>query len=43
MAKNKDGMLESTGKIKLTGSDYVIRGIGYFFITIFAIMSIFPF
>ena len=28
MAKNKDGMLESTGKIKLTGSDYVIRGIG---------------
>ena len=37
MAKNQDGMTESTGKIKLTTSDYVIRGIGYFFITIFII------
>ena len=43
MAKNQDGMTESTGKIKLTTSDYVIRGIGYFFITIFAIASILPF
>ena len=43
MAKNHDGMTESTGKIKLTTSDYVIRGIGYFFITIFAIASILPF
>ena len=43
MAKNRDGMVESTGKIKLTTSDYVIRGIGYFFITIFAIASILPF
>ena len=43
MAKNKDGMTESTGKIKLTTSDYIIRGIGYFFITIFAIASILPF
>ena len=42
MAKNRDGMVESTGKIKLTTSDYVIRGIGYFFITIFAIASILP-
>ena len=43
MAKNKDGMLESTAKIKLTTSDYVIRGIGYTFITLFALASIFPF
>lgn len=43
MAKKKEEMLESTGKIKLTASDYVIRGIGYFFISLFAIASIFPF
>ena len=43
MAREKKEMLESTGKIKLTASDYVIRGIGYFFITVFAIASIFPF
>ncbi len=43
MAKNNEDMLESTSKIKLTASDYVIRGIGYTFITLFAIASIFPF
>ena len=43
MAKNMDDMMESTSKIKLTTSDYVIRGIGYVFITLFAIASIFPF
>ena len=44
MARNKDDMLENTtSKIKLTTSDYVIRGIGYVFITLFAIASIFPF
>ncbi|MBR0465150.1 MAG: carbohydrate ABC transporter permease [Clostridia bacterium] len=36
-------MLDSVSKVKLTGSDYVIRGIGYVFITIFALASIFPF
>ena len=43
MAKHADDMMESTSKIKLTTSDYVIRGIGYFFITLFALASIFPF
>ena len=44
MAKNKDvDMMDSVSKVKLTTSDYVIRGIGYFFITIFALASIFPF
>ena len=44
MAKTKEDMLENTtSKIKLTASDYVIRGIGYVFITLFAIASIFPF
>ena len=43
MAKHKQEMVASTGKIKLTTSDYVIRGIGYVFITLFAITSIFPF
>ena len=42
MAKKED-MLENTSKIKLTGSDYVIRGIGYVFISLFALASIFPF
>ena len=42
--KEKDyDMLDSVSKVKLTGSDYVIRGIGYVFITIFALASIFPF
>ncbi len=43
MAKHPDDMMENTSKIKLTTSDYVIRGIGYVFITLFAIASIFPF
>ena len=43
MARHDDDMMESTSKIKLTTSDYVIRGIGYFFITLFALASIFPF
>ena len=44
MAKKNEDMLENTtSKIKLTASDYVIRGIGYVFITLFAIASIFPF
>jgi len=42
MAKNEE-MMDSVSKIKLTASDYVIRGIGYVFITLFAIASIFPF
>ena len=43
MAKHKDDMMETKSKIKLTTSDYVIRGIGYVLITIMAIASIFPF
>ena len=43
MAKNTDDMLDSVSKVKLTASDYVIRGIGYTFITLFAIASILPF
>ena len=43
MAKKQDDMLDSVSKVKLTGSDYVIRGIGYVFISLFAIASIFPF
>ena len=43
MAKNPDDLMDSKSKIKLTTSDYIIRGIGYFFITLFAIASIFPF
>lgn len=40
MAKKQDDMLDSVSKVKLTGSDYVIRGIGYVFISLFAIASI---
>ncbi len=43
MAKNTDDMLDSVSKVKLTASDYVIRGIGYVFISLFAIACIFPF
>lgn len=43
MAKNPDDLMETKSKIKLTTSDYVIRGIGYVFISLFAIASIFPF
>ena len=43
MAKHPDDLMETRSKIKLTASDYVIRGIGYVFITLFAIASIFPF
>ena len=43
MAKHQDDIMETKSKIKLTTSDYVIRGIGYVFITLFAIASIFPF
>ena len=42
MAKHEDSF-ETKSKIKLTASDYVIRGIGYVLITIFALASIFPF
>ena len=44
MAKHRDDdMLDSVSKVKLTASDYVIRGIGYVFIGLFAIMCILPF
>ena len=43
MAKHPDDLMETRSKIKITASDYVIRGIGYVFITLFAIASIFPF
>ena len=43
MAKHQDDLMNTQSKIKLTTSDYIIRGIGYFFITLFAIASIFPF
>lgn len=43
MAKHKDDLTETKSKIKLTTSDYVIRGIGYVLITLMAIASIFPF
>ena len=45
MARKKDDfdMMDSISHVKLTTSDYVIRGIGYTLITIMALMSIFPF
>ena len=43
MAKHQDDKFESKSKIKLTTSDYIIRGIGYVMISLFAIASIFPF
>ena len=45
MARKKDNfdMMDSISHVKLTTSDYVIRGIGYTLITIMALMSIFPF
>ena len=44
MAKHRDDdMMDSVSKVKLTASDYVIRGIGYVFIGLFAIMCILPF
>ncbi len=43
MARNQDDMMDNVSKVKLTGSDYVIRSIGYVLITIMAISSIFPF
>ena len=44
MAKHRDDdMLDSVSKVKLTASDYVIRGIGYVFISLFAIACILPF
>ncbi len=43
MAKNNDDMMDVSAKIKLTTSDYVIRGIGYVLITFMALISIFPF
>jgi multiple sugar transport system permease protein/putative aldouronate transport system permease protein len=43
MAKHQDDMMDTKSKIKLTTSDYIIRGIGYVLISLFAIASIFPF
>ncbi len=43
MAKHQDDLMETKSKIKLTASDYIIRGIGYVLITLFALASIFPF
>ena len=41
MARKKDNfdMMDSISHVKLTTSDYVIRGIGYTLITIMALMS----
>ncbi|MGI6172938.1 MAG: carbohydrate ABC transporter permease [Christensenellales bacterium] len=41
--KEKYDMMDSISKVKLTKSDYVIRGIGYVLISIFAIASVLPF
>lgn len=44
MAKNKDLDLKSSSpKIKLGASDIIIRGIGYFLTTFYAVCCIFPF
>ena len=41
--KHEEDMLDSVSRVKLTASDYVIRGIGYVLISFFAVISIFPF
>ena len=44
MAKKHDeDLMDSSARVKLGRSDYIIRGIGYVFISIFAIACIFPF
>ena len=44
MARHEDDILDDVGaKVKLTASDYVIRGIGYVLISLLALASIFPF
>ncbi len=43
MAKNKDVMMDSAPKVKLGTADYIIRGVGYVFISIFAVICILPF
>ncbi len=44
MAKAKDMDFEvGNSKIRLGASDYIVRGIGYFFITFYAVACIFPF
>nr|MCR4636155.1 hypothetical protein [Butyrivibrio sp.] len=34
---------DSSARVKLGTSDYVIRGIGYVFVTLYALACIFPF
>ena len=44
MARRNDGdLMDSSARVKLGRADYIIRGFGYTFITIFAIVSILPF
>ena len=44
MAKNKEIEFEaSNSKIKLGTSDYIVRGIGYVLVTLYAIACVFPF
>jgi multiple sugar transport system permease protein/putative aldouronate transport system permease protein len=43
MAKNTDDLMDSAPRVKLGTADYVIRGIGYVSISIFAILCVLPF
>ena len=44
MAKSKDMEFEvGNSKIKLGKSDYVVRGLGYVLVTLYAIACVFPF
>ena len=44
MAKNKEIEFEaSNSKIKLGTSDYIVRGIGYVLVTLYAVACVFPF
>ncbi|MCR5716104.1 MAG: carbohydrate ABC transporter permease [Lachnospiraceae bacterium] len=44
MAKNKDlDLMESGSKVKIGISDMIIRGFGYFFVTLYALACVFPF
>ena len=41
--RNDEDLMDSSARVKLGRADYIIRGFGYTFITIFAIVSILPF
>ena len=43
MARRDEDLMDSSARVKLGRADYIIRGFGYTFITLFAIVSILPF